>query len=135
MLYNALKGYENRKVTLTFVPTDLVFWNKDQRHLQMGHLQRRYSDSCLTQSVLLRSLHFGFGLHKHLLPIAPQNANGIHRAIGICGENRIEWFLADFACAFFGWTVVPLHTEFDENVRQKFSHINRSSSLLLQQQK
>jgi long-chain acyl-CoA synthetase len=31
------------------------------------------------------------------------------RLVGIYSKNRLEWFITDWACALFGFTVVPLY--------------------------
>lgn len=36
--------------------------------------------------------------------------------VGICSSNRSEWLIADFACAFNGYTSVGIHTTWPSEV-------------------
>jgi long-subunit acyl-CoA synthetase (AMP-forming) len=36
--------------------------------------------------------------------------------VGICATNRVEWLIADFACAFNSYSSVGIHTTWPVDV-------------------
>ena len=63
-----------------------------------------------TKDVEMKVKHLGSGITN--LKLAPE----IHefedwkvKFVGIYAKNSIEWFLIDIACAYFGFSVVPIY--------------------------
>jgi long-subunit acyl-CoA synthetase (AMP-forming) len=36
--------------------------------------------------------------------------------VGLCSNNRLEWLIADLACIFNGYVVVPIHHVLGMNI-------------------
>ncbi|KAL6052184.1 Long chain acyl-CoA synthetase 7 peroxisomal, partial [Balamuthia mandrillaris] len=56
--------------------------------------------------VFTRSCTFASGLHSIFQP---------GDFIGICARNRLEWYIADYACLLYHFIPIPIHTTIDSN--------------------